>query len=332
MTFEFQDALWYLAALPIAGIIMVFALRRSLRTIRDIAGDYRRREIIGNHIVRYFILSILFTAAIAALIIAVAEPQWGNEMIEDDREGLEIVFAIDVSNSMRAEDIRPSRLARSRNVARTIAGQFPEAHKAVVIFKGAATVLVPMTEDPVSFELAMSNLSGALITTAGTDIQDGTNAALDAFPTGTPRRQIIVLFSDGEQLVENAGDIHRRLREEDIPVLVVQTGTVGGATIPIPTGDLLRDEDGRPIIAGVDESTLRELAEASDGVYYRITEGTVAQTIVDDIRARTGAGEEVLFRPSGDSRYYVFVLVALALLGGTIVVQSIPWDRDRRWS
>ncbi len=329
MTFEYPHLLWYLLALPVGGVIVLVSIRRSLRTIDDMTGDYRRREIQAVNVVRYFVSAVLTTGAIASLIIALAEPAWGERTVEDERRGLELVFVLDVSNSMRAEDIDPSRLARARSVARSVAGRFPDAHKSVVIFKGAATVLVPMTVDAVSFDLAMNNLSGALITTAGTNIQDGLNAALDAFPGGSPRHRGILLFTDGEELVESADTVLDRIREDEVPIFAVQTGTEGGATIPLPSGGVLRDGDDEPVVAGVDGTVLRALAEVSGGRFYRIGDSGVTQALVDDLETATGATRDVLFRRIGENRYHLFVLLSLVSMGGTVFVRSIPWGRKR---
>ena len=228
MSFGYADLLWYLLAVPAGGVVLAFTGRRSLRTIETMTGEYRGNEIVNTHVVRYFVLSVLFTGAIVSLVVALAEPEWGEETIEDERRGLDLVFLIDVSNSMLAEDIAPSRLSRTLNVARAIASRVPEAHTAVVAFKGAATTIVPMTEDRVSFELAMSNLSGGVLTAGGTNLTDGLSAALEAFPVGSPRHQIILLFSDGQESEDAVVSLSREIRRSDVSIIAIQTGTEDG--------------------------------------------------------------------------------------------------------
>ncbi|MFA7566466.1 MAG: VWA domain-containing protein [Alkalispirochaeta sp.] len=329
MTFGYPDLLWLLLALPVGGIVVFFAVRRSLRNVLVISGDFQRRDITNLYVVRYFVASVLFAGAVASVIIAAAEPEWGEQTVEDDRQGLEIVFLIDVSNSMRAEDVEPSRLARARSVARAVVTRFPEAYTGVVIFKGAATTLVPMTEDSVAFDLAMSNLSGGLITTAGTSLYDGLATALDAFPPGSPRHQVIILFSDGEELQRSVDTLSDRLRRSDIPVLAVQTGTSAGATIPLSSGGVLRDGSGNPVVVGVDEAVLRKLADISKGRYFQINDPTVTQSIVEELQRRIGDGKDLLFRRAGEDRYHLFVLLAFVLLTAKVVSYSIPWGRKK---
>lgn len=329
MSFGYPDLMWYLLAVPLGGVVLALAGRRSLRTIETMTGEYRRNEIVNAQVVRYFVLSVLFTGVIVSLIFALAEPEWGEETIEDERRGLELVFLIDVSNSMLAEDVSPSRLARTRDVARTIASRIPEAHTAVIAFKGAATTIVPMTEDRVSFDLAMSNLSGSVLTAGGTNLTDGLSAALNAFPSGSPRHQMILLFSDGQELEDAVTSLSQDIRRSNIPIIAVQTGTEGGATIPLGNGEVMRDQEGRPVVVGVDAEVLRTVAALSRGRFARIDDNGVVTLLIEEIRSRSDGDSMALFRREPQQRYHVFVVIGLFFLTMIVIVQSIPWGRKR---
>ncbi|MEX2442008.1 MAG: VWA domain-containing protein [Alkalispirochaeta sp.] len=327
MSFLYGQYLWLLAGLPLLGGLLLFAGYRNRRTVSRFVGEHRRTEVLNVLAVKGFVTAVLSTGAIASLIVALSGPQWGDISVEDERRGLDLVFLMDVSNSMIAEDIPPSRLVRSREVARSIVGRLDESYRAVVAFKGAATVVVPMTEDPVAFDLAMSNLSGALITTAGTSVRSGIDTALSSFPSGSPRQQAIVMFSDGEELQGTIDDELERLRTADIPVFGILTGTTGGATIPTRSGGVLRDETGRPVMVGADRSTLEQLASASSGHVYDITDGTVAQDVAADLGELSGRGRDVVFREVAVERYDLFVLLAFLLLTGVVLVNHTRWRR-----
>ncbi len=328
MSFLYGHVLWLLAGLPILGGILLFTGYRNRHTVSQFVGEHSRTEILNTLTVKGFVTAVLFTGAIAALIVALAGPQWGQIPVEDERRGLDVVFLMDVSNSMIAEDIPPSRLVRSREVARSVVGRLDESYRAVVAFKGAATAVVPMTEDPVAFDLAMSNLSGALITTAGTSVRSGLDTALSAFPSGSPRQKAIVLFSDGEELQDTVDDELERLRTADIPVFGVLSGTTGGATIPTRSGGVLRDEAGRPVMVGVNRATLEQLAAVSDGRVYDISDSTVAQDLAADLRELSGRGRDVVFREVSVERYHLFVLLAFVLFTGIVLVNHVPWRRS----
>jgi Ca-activated chloride channel homolog len=325
VTFLYPQVLWLLAGLPFLGVLLLFGVHRSRLIIARFVGEHRRSTVFNVLTVKNFVSGVLFTGVLASLILALAGPQWGNVSVEDERRGLDIVFLMDVSNSMVAEDIPPSRLSRSREVARSVAGRLSGEHHAVVAFKGAATVVVPMTEDPVAFDLAIGNLSGALITSAGTSVQSGIATALDAFSTGSPRHRAILLFSDGEELQDAVEDELERLRLLGIPVFAVVSGTRNGATIPTRNGDLLRDESGQPVVVRADRRILERIADVSGGAVYELSDSNVAQQIAADLDVLSGIGRDVIFREVSVDRYHVFVLIALILMAGIILVQNVRW-------
>lgn len=325
MTFLYPHVLLLLAGLPVLGLLLLFGAHRSRLIVARFVGEHRRSTVFNVLTVKNFVSGVLFSGVLGSLVLALAGPQWGNVSVEDERRGLDIVFLMDVSNSMVAEDIPPSRLSRSREVARSVAGRLSGEHHAVVAFKGAATVVVPMTEDPVAFDLAIGNLSGALITSAGTSVQSGISTALDAFPPGSPRHRAILLFSDGEELQDAVEDELERIRLSGIPVFAVVSGTRNGATIPTRDGGLIRDESGQPVIVRADRQTLERVVEVSGGGVYELSEANVAQQITSDLENLSGTGRDVVFREVSVDRYHVFVLIALILMTGIILVQNVRW-------
>ena len=325
MSFVYPEILWLLTGLPALGLILLWGTRRARQTVERFVGAHHRGEVMNVLVVKNFVVTILYTGAVTSLIFALAGPQWGEASVEDERRGLDLVFLMDVSNSMSAQDIPPSRLGRSREIARAIAARVPESYKAVVAFKGAATVVVPMTEDPVAFELALGNLTGALITTAGTSLENGLATALSAFPSGSPRHRAIVLFSDGEELQGTVREELDNLRRSGVPVYAVVAGTGDGATVPTRDGGVLRSEDGMPVIVGTDREILEELVEISNGGIYELFDTGVSQDIVAQLESLAGHGRDVVFREVSVDRYRLFVLLTLAFLAGVVLVRTIRW-------
>lgn len=325
MTVVYPEWLWLLAGIPVLGVLLLIGVRSGRRTVSRLVGTHSRAEVLTVLTVKQVISAVLVTVGLASLIVALAGPRWGSISVEDERRGLDVVFLMDVSNSMVAEDIPPSRLGRSREVARSLADRLDGAYHAVVAFKGAATVVVPMTEDPVAFDLAIGNLTGALITASGTSLENGLTTALAAFPSGTPRHRAIVLFSDGQELQDAVREQSDALRRSGIPVYAVLTGTQTGATIPTRDGGVLTDETGQPVIAAANRAVLEELAMISGGSFYDIAESGVAQRIAADLNRLGGRGRAVVFRETAVERYHLFVLVALVSLAGVVIVQNTRW-------
>ena len=325
MSFIHPEVLWLLLAVPVVGILLFLATLRTRRTLRLFFGGWRRREVVRVLVAKYAISTFLFLLAASAIVIALASPQWGSVSIEDERRGLDLVFLMDVSNSMIAEDVSPSRLVRSREVARAIASRLYDSHRAIVAFKGDASVLVPMTEDPVAFELAIENLSGALLTAAGTSLQRGIDTAVRAFPPGSPRHRAIVLFSDGEELQGTMTDELNRLIDVEIPIYVVVAGSEEGATIPTGNGTVLTTTGGEPVIVRVNRGALESLSRRTGGRVYSLAESGVIQRVVDDLRELSGKTKEVVFREVVIDRYRTFVLIALFLMAVIVCVHHVRW-------
>lgn len=325
MTFDNPEFLWYLLGIPIIGLLLLISSFRTRKALRSLTTSRQENRITAVLTVKVFVNSILFSAVLSSLVLALAGPRWGEVSVEDERRGLEVAFLFDISNSMAAQDIQPSRLERSRETARSLVSRMPDAYVATIAFKGDAVSIVPMTEDDVAFELALGSLAGSLITAPGTNLERGLRAALRAFPSGSSRYRVIILFSDGEQIDGNVSDLMDELRIEEIPVIVVAAGTPGGAVIPTTNGDVVRDDAGNPVIARVDVEALRQIADVSGGSLYRLGDRAVVQELVAELDQRSGRGRAVIFRRNRVERYHVFVSIALLLLALMVVVHSVRW-------
>lgn len=328
MTFRYPEFLWWLAALPAVPVVYAVSLYRARRTVGRFVGSGRRSEVFGALTIKHLIGGFLVTCAFASAILAPAGPQWGRTSVEDERRGLEIVYLIDVSNSMSARDIAPSRLVRAREVARAIGARLPGSYHSVVAFKGDASIVVPMTEDRVAFDLAMGNLSGALITAAGTSLESAVGTALSAFPHGSPRHRAVVMLSDGEALQGSIEQELDRIRSSEVAFFPIVTGTQQGATIPTRDGGVLRDETGDPVIVRVNETVMGELAEASGGRLFHISDPAVGRRIVEELEDAAGRGQDVVFRSRRVSRFHLFALGTVLCLFGATIVHNARWMRS----
>ncbi|SIQ64196.1 Ca-activated chloride channel family protein [Alkalispirochaeta americana] len=325
MTFLYPVYLWLLLGVPLVMGLLLFAAWRSREALTAYLGGKLLQDALEILVLKNFISAVLFTMALALLVVSLGGPQWGSRSVEEERRGLELVFLVDVSNSMLVEDVLPSRLARTREVARSVASRFPEASKGIVVFKGGSSVLVPLTGDPAAFDLAISYLSPSLVTSPGTDLNEALPAAADLFPGGTPRHRVILLFSDGGHDLGVSRQVLEDLRDRGTPVFTVLTGTPAGGTIPATDGGVLRDGHGDPVIVGVNSRRMEEIASVTGGKAYSISETTIVNRLVQDLEHLSGEGVSVLFRQVSVDRYHLFVLAALGLLVVMILVQSFRW-------
>ncbi len=325
MSFTSPELLWYLLGIPVVGLLLLASSLRNRRVLVAFTTRRNQARLVPVLTVKTFLTAILFSGALAGVILALAGPQWGEVSEEDERRGIEIVFLFDVSNSMAAEDVQPSRIERSREAARSIASRVENAFVSAVVFKGEAVVVVPMTEDSVAFELAISRVSSSAITVPGTDIGAGLTRAVDALPPGSARHRTIVLFSDGGELTGDVDGALQIVRGAQVPVIVVAAGTEAGGVIPTVDGAVIRDSSGNPVITRLQIEILQEIAEQSGGSLHQISDRALVATIVGEINEVSGVGRQVMFRRTSVDRYHLFVSLTLLLLTLGVLVQNLRW-------
>ena len=325
MRLEYVEALWLLLLIPIIAAVSYFGFVGARRRLTRIVGTYAQETFHETFVFRRFLLTFLFILTVTFLVIALGDPRWGEESIEDERRGLEIVYLMDVSNSMLAEDVEPNRISRSRDVARAVQSRLPDSYTAVVTFKGDAGIISPMTEDTAAFELAMDYLSGAMVTTPGTNVESGLDAAISLFPPGTGRRKVILLFSDGQELAGDVRRLVRNLLEKEITVLSVVAGTEGGSHIPLGTGGVLRDAGGNPVIAGINVVAMNEIASETTGRVFYLNAPGIVGDLIGTLEELSGEGRSVVFRVAETERFRLFVVLALLSLIGSLIVETRRW-------
>ena len=324
MNIENPSALWFLALL--IPIIASFAL--LYRSGRHDIGRFVSRipqEIEVVYLVKWFFSSLFFVLCWAFLALALADISWGQSPLREERSGGELVAVVDVSRSMRATDIEPSRIARARELLGALIRQLPDYRFALVIFAGQATQLLPMTEDNVIFEPILASLTRELITTAGTNIEEGLQMALQAFPTGSNRNRAIVLFSDGESLDGSPLTQAAEAGKIGIPIFPVSVGTVEGSPIVLANRQPITDEHGNIVISRLNRESLAEIARVSGGITFDITDAAIFTDLPQQIRSFRDSREESGFQLINVRRYRSFLGPALIFLALHIAVRVVRW-------
>ncbi|TVR58696.1 MAG: VWA domain-containing protein [Spirochaetaceae bacterium] len=325
MSPAYPAVLWLLLGLiPVAGVLFVQFVRHR-EQVELVTGMWRKTDVANVLVVKWFFSSLLFLIALAAGILAIAEFSWGTAPVEEDRSGLDVVLVVDVSWSMLADDIRPSRLDRVREVIRGVIQEFPESRFGLVAFKGTALRLVPMTSDTLAVESVLDALSPTIIAAPGTDIGVGITAGLAAFPEGTDRHRAIIVLSDGENLHGTPFAPAMIAADRGIAVFAVGSGTLDGSTIRLPSGELLRDASGDVVISRLDPDTLRRIAELTGGPYVSLGDPDAFARIVGEMRAMYSRRVTEGFRLAPVRRYRLFLLIALVSLMVAMGVRAVRW-------
>lgn len=274
--FEFAKPayLWLLSIVPL--IIVVYALlllwrRRKLSrfghktTLKELMPDYS--------VARGWVRITLFALAIGFIVVAMARPQTGSKLRSIETKGREIVLAVDVSNSMMAEDTEPSRMARTRYAIQQLLRQMKSDHIGIVAFADDVEVVLPITSDYKMAEAKVRSLSPALIANQGTDIGEALEVALLSFGRATQESansRVIILITDGEAHDAKAVEVAARAKEEGVVICTIGIGTPEGTTLKI-NGHMIEDEEGKMVVTKLNEALLNDIASATGGIYMRST-------------------------------------------------------------
>lgn len=264
--------------------------------------------------------AVCILTALGLIIVALARPQYGRMPVILKREGRDIVFLIDASTSMLADDIKPDRLTRARFEITSLLGRLEGDRVALVPFAGDADVLCPLTTDYSAAALFIDALDTQMTSEAGTNIARALEAGAGAFDEGQSKYRVMVLITDGEQLAGDALEEARKLRESGVRLYAIGIGTPDGVPIPVRDGsgkvtDYKRDGNGEIVMSRLGEQLLAELARAGGGEYYRAGDQALElERIFDDIKKlekrQLDSKEFVLYK----DRYQWFLALAFAIL------------------
>jgi Ca-activated chloride channel family protein len=273
---SFGDPVW-LAVLaggvPALAAVLVLLERRRRRDL-DRFGD--PRLLAGVSALpegRRRAAALALTAAgLALATLALARPQLGRQPVVLTRTGRDVVFVLDLSRSMNAEDVPPSRLGAAKRAVRELLERSPGDRVALVVFGGSAFLQVPLTLDRAAFELFLDAADTDDVSDPGTNLEEALRAAGGAFGPDSERRyRVAVLLSDGEELEGEEEAALDDLRRAGVRVLALGVGTPQGAPIPVRAGSRLsgwhRDAAGEVVVSRLREDGLRRAAQATGGRY-----------------------------------------------------------------
>ena len=326
MSFARPDLLWLAFALPVALALAVRLYARRRRRIAEALGGgplARRLGAAGLQRFPWLRLGLLALAG-AALGMAAAGPRWGTAPADGPSRAISVVLALDVSKSMLATDVAPSRLERERLFTRRLLRDFAGDRFGLIAFAGGAYVLSPLTVDHGALELFLDALDPEIASEGGSSLAGALAqaVALAVGRDGTIRGAAIVLITDGEALEEEGTvlEMAERARRAGVIVHTVGVGTRNGAPVPerdpasgVVTG-YKRDLDGQPVVSRLNEDLLRRVAERTSGEYVRLGEAGATERLGGALRRLQRTRIEGGGGLAGKEQYHWFVAAALALL------------------
>lgn len=292
--------------------------RNSLRRLGDWELVKKLTPHYAKNLPSYKIL--LLTTALAFIILALARPQFGEKKEIVKKEGIEIMIALDISNSMLAEDITPNRLERAKYALSKLVDKLYNDKLGFIVFAGNSFVQLPMTHDYSAAKLFMSTISPELISQQGTSIGSAIELAAKSFSSESEIGKAIIIITDGEEHSGNAIAAAKAAKAKGIQVFTIGMGLEKGAPIPITgkKGQFLKDENGQTVISKLNPIFLKKVAEAANGTYIQASNTNVGlNDILDEInRLNTEAFESTQFVAHAEQfQYFLAIGIFLLVLG-----------------
>jgi Ca-activated chloride channel homolog len=268
---------------------------------------------------------VLFLIALTCLVFALAQPQWGEVQETQNFQGRDILLAIDTSKSMLSTDVAPTRLARAKLAAEDLIESMPGDRFGLVAFAGEAQVEAPLTIDYDTVIGTLNELNTNTVARGGTNIAAAIRASELILGRNGESYKALVLITDGEELDEDSVAEAERASKSGVRIFTVGVGSAEGATIPLPNGQLLRDNSGKIVRTRLDEARLKGIAQATGGFYLRLQPDTVLRLVRDGINrlGESKLGQRTVRTPI--ERYRWPLAFGLVLL----VISSILSERQR---
>lgn len=272
--FAHIEYLYALIILPIIGLVFLIALFQKRKAIREF-GDAELVKGLAPEMskTKPWLKFILAETALMLIIIGLAGPQFGTKLKEIKREGIELVIALDVSNSMLAEDIAPSRLENAKRAISKLVDRLHNDKIALIVFAGDAFVQLPMTADYSAVKMFLSTITPKLVSNQGTAIGSAIDLGMKSFTPGDEKNKALIIITDGENHEENAIEMATTANEAGVIVHTIGMGLSKGAPIPVYNRfgqkDYRTDQQGNVVISKLDETMLKKLAVSGGGEYIR---------------------------------------------------------------
>lgn len=325
LRFEDPIYLWMLLIITILVLVRFIVWRKRKRNLRKFGDPSLLKEMMPD-VSKYrpTIKFCLLLSAITILIFMIARPQVGSKISHEKREGIEVLIALDISNSMLAQDVIPSRLEKSKLLIEDLVDHFTNDKVGLVVFAGDAFVQLPITNDYVSAKMFLQNINPSLITTQGTDLARAISLSQSCFTQREHIGRAIIVITDGEDHEGGALEAAREAYKKGINVFILGVGTSKGAPIPDGNGGYLKDNSGQTVLSALNEQMCQQVAKAGNGVYIHVDNTSDAQERLNKelSKLQSGISDTVVYSEYNEQFQIFGIILLLLLIVETILLES----------
>lgn len=286
MSFQYQypEAFWLLALVPVLALFYLLYLQWRKKAARQLGDPALVAELTRSHSPKKALLKFgLFALAFALGCFTLANPRLPDDASAEVRKGIDVVIALDVSNSMLATDVQPTRLQKAQNMLVSAINKMTNDRVGLVVFAGSAYTQMPLSTDHEAAKLFVTTANPGMVPEQGTAIADALLQSNAAFEEGSGRFKTIILVTDGETHDEEALPTVQGLAKKGVMVNTIGIGSPEGSVIvDSETGQPKTDENGQPVVSRLNEELLQGLAQTTNGAYIRLNDAASAVAILQD--------------------------------------------------
>ena len=328
MNFAHPEYLPGLLLLPAAFLFLLWANKKRARTLAKMGESALLRRLSSN--INWSgrrWRNALLLIALAFFIVALARPQWGSEVREVKQEGLQVLVALDVSQSMMAQDIKPTRLDRAKLEIADLMEQLNGDEIGLVLFSGASFIQVPLTSDYFTALTYLDSADPSVISRPGTVIGDAIRTAMYGFDSNLSSQKVLIVMTDGEDHETDPLAAAQEVADEGVLIYTIGFGTPEGEPIPITdsSGQIVgykKDQQGEVVLSKLDEDTLKAVAQAGNGKYYRASaDGNELEKLLTEINTLQKAQLQNRIETRHIERYQIFLALGLVAF---VISELIP--------
>lgn len=332
--FAHIDLLWLLTLIPVFVAAFVIYTRRKRRQLADFGDPELVQALMPDASrKRPAVKFALLMVALALLIIAAARPQYGQKSETIHRQGIEAMIALDISNSMLAEDVAPCRLDRAKQVLSKLIDNMVDDKVGLVIFAGESYVQLPITCDYVSAKMFLNSITPELIQTQGTAIGSAIQTCIRSFGEPNEAGRCIILITDGENHEDDAEAAAEQALQVGIQTFVVGIGKTEGSPIPVPgTSDYRKDREGNVVVSRLNEDMCQSIAKAGRGMYVHCDNtNTATRALQKEMDKLASAEIDTEVFSDYNEQYQSFALLALLILAVEFFIFARQNHLVARW-
>jgi Ca-activated chloride channel family protein len=330
--FAHPEYFYLLLVIPVFFVLFIISRISRSRSLR-LFGDHALIEQLMPSVSasRPVIKFLLWMVALAFIITALAQPQFGSKLLTSKRKGVELIIALDVSNSMMAEDIKPNRLERAKRAIAKLTERLKDDKLGLIVFAGQAYVQLPITTDYVSAKLFLDAINTSIVPVQGTAIGAAIQMAAKSFTPNFAGSKAVIVITDGENHEDDAVGASKEALEKKIIIHTIGMGLPQGAPIPVGaegSSDFLKDKSNNIVVTKLDEPMLTQIATAGGGTYIRANNAEVGlNNLFNEIEKMEKSEMDLREYSEYNDQFPLFLSLAFAL----ILLDFMILDRKNKW-